>query len=423
MKNGWTCLAWLALAASAAAEPMTWEACVRRAAALNPTLVAAREQFSAAEFNVGSAKSASRPQLSLGGSAEHAEQDGVASGGDASMSVSASAEQTLYTGGRNAASVDAARAALDSARADYERADAEVTYNLRRAFVNLLLAQEQVEVLRQIEQRRRDNLELVNLRYEGGREHKGSLALIQASLNQAEIQVRQGQREVEAARRILLRTMGEERADDTLTVSGSLTCRPAPDSVDWQAEAEGTPAYAQALASTRSAEAGVRSARSGYRPDISLSATAGRSGNEDVFDTDRWAAGVRLSFPLWSGGRTRYEVASARASLARAEAQESETVNGLINDLNESWVSYCNAVENVVVQESYFAAADLRAEIAREQYGAGLLTFENWDVIENDRISYQRQLLQSQQQALLAEAAWRYVTGRGDFPAENEVSR
>lgn len=423
MKYGWTGLACLALAVSAAAQPMTWDDCVRRAAALNPTLAAAREQFRAAEFNVGSAKSAMRPQLSLGGSAEHAEQDGVASGGDASLSASVSAEQTLYSGGRNAASVDSARAALDSARADYDRADAEVTYNLRRAFVNLLLAQEQVVVLRQIEQRRRDNLELVGLRYEGGREHKGSLALIEASLNQAEIQVRQGQREVDAARRILLRTMGDAAADDSLTVTGSLACRPAPDAVDWKAEAEATPAYAQSLASIRSAEAGVRSARSGYRPDIGLSASAGRSGNEDAFDTDRWSAGVRLSFPFWQGGRTRYEVASARAQLARAEAQESETLNGLINDLNESWVSYCNAAENVAVQESYFAAADLRAEIAREQYGAGLLTFENWDVIENDRISYQRQLLQSQQQALLAEAAWRYVTGRGDFPAENEESR
>lgn len=410
---------WLSLAGGAVAQPITWDDCARRAGSLNPTLDAAREAVRAAEAGVGSARSASRPQLSLGGSAEHVEQDGQVNGSDASFNATVSAEQILYNGGRNAASVDSARAALDSARAEFARSGAEVTYSLRRAFVNLLVAQEQVQVLRQIEQRRRDNLELVGLRYEGGREHKGSLALIEASLNQAKIQVRQGEREVNAARRILLRAMGEVTVDDSLTVSGSLACRPAPDAVDWQAEAEATPAYAQALSSIDTAEAGVRSARSGYRPSVSLGSSAGRSGNEDAFETDRWSAGVRLSFPFWSGGQTRHEVASARARLAQAEAREGETLNGLVTSLNEAWVAYCNAAENVAVQENYFKASDLRAEIAREQYGAGLLTFDNWDVIENERISYQRQLLESQRSALLAEAAWAYAKGRGEFSMEH----
>ncbi|MBU1694121.1 MAG: TolC family protein, partial [Verrucomicrobia bacterium] len=359
-----------------------------------------------------------RPQLSLGGGAEHAEQDGQGTAGDASLSASVSAEQALYTGGRLAASVDSARAALESAQANYDSANAEVTYSLRSAFVNLLHAQEQVAVLRLIEQRRRDNLELVGLRYEGGREHKGSLALIEASFYEAQTELRQAERQVDSARRVLARTMGLAEDGPASTVAGSLESGAAPESMDWTAAAEQTPAYAGAQAAIRSAEASVRSARSGYRPDISLASSAGRSGNEDAFDTDRWSVGVRLSFPFWSGGQTRQEVAQARAQLARAEAQEAETLNGLVSDLSESLLSFRNATENVRVQARYFEAADLRAEIAREQYGAGLLTFENWDVIENERISYQRRLLESQRAALLAEAAWRRATGRGAFVLE-----
>ena len=407
----------LAWAVNAPAETLTWEDCVRLAAGHHPALVAAAEQVRAAEYAVGGARAARRPQLSLGASAEHAEQDGE-SAADASLSAAASAEQALYTGGRLAASVESAQAALDRARADYDSAAANLTYDLRGAFADLLYAQEQAALLGKIAERRRENLELVRLRYEGGREHKGSLAMTEASSYQAEIEQRQAERQVESARRVLARTIGLPDDDRALTISGVLAAGPAPDTVDWEELAKLTPAYFQGEASIRSAAAAVQSARSGYRPDISLSGSAGRSGDTDAFDTDRWTVGVRLSFPLWSGGQTRAAVARARAQQSAAAAQQVDTLNGLISDFSERLQAFRNATENVTVQTRFAEASDLRAGIARELYGAGLLTFENWDVIENERISYQRRLLDVQYTAVVAEAAWQKAVGRGVFPPE-----
>lgn len=402
----------------AGAEVLSWEECIRLTAEHNPTLVAAREKVRAAEAGRESARSARRPQLSASGSAEHAEQDGQTPDADASLSAGVNARQTLYSGGRIAASIETADAALQGARADHESASAEVTFRLRSAFVSMLHAQEQVLVLRRIVERRADNRELVGLRYEGGREHKGSLALSEASMHQARTELGQAERQVASSRQVLVRTMGLEGEHPALTVAGALEGGSAPEAVDWDAEAMRTPDYARAEASVRSAEASVRNARSGYRPDISLGGSAGRTGDTDAFDTDRWAVGVQLSFPFWSGGQTRAEVARARAQLSLAEAQRSETLNGKVSDLSELLVSFRNALENVDVQTRFFEASDLRAEIAREQYGAGLLSFDNWDVIENERISYQRRLLESQRAALLAEAAWMRATGTGVFDIE-----
>ena len=67
------------------------------------------------------------------------------------------------------------------------------------------------------------------------------------------------------------------------------------------------------------------------------------------------------------------------------------------------------------MQRHYVAAADIRAEISRQQYDDGLLSFENWDLIENDLINKRKGLLDSQRAALLAETAWWRATGYEAF--------
>ena len=60
-------------------------------------------------------------------------------------------------------------------------------------------------------------------------------------------------------------------------------------------------------------------------------------------------------------------------------------------------------------------AAEIRAEISRQQYEGGLLSFENWIVIEDDLITKKEKLLDARKSALLAEAAWWQVIGQEAF--------
>lgn len=401
---------------------LSWQECFRLTASHHPSLLAAQERVRAARSGLAAIQSELLPQLSLYTGATHTERDGQSASDNAALDATVSAEQVLYSGGRNSAAIESARAALALAWADQRAINVELTYHLRIAFVNLLAAQSRVGVVQQIEQRRRENSELVRLRYEGGREHKGSLAMIEAGLVQAQTELRQAERARKTACRLLLYTMGWTNGPDELVVVEDFKAAPPPKGVDVVALAEQTPDIDKALAQLRSAEAALASARSGNRPDLRLVGSAGRSGDTGSFDTDQWSVGIRLSFPFWSGGRTRHEVDQAGAQRRVAEEQLAEQRLQVIENLYDVLQSYENAVEDEQVQMRYFEAADLRAEIARQQYGAGLLSFENWDVIENERIAYQRQLLDAQRLTLLAEAAWNYATGYDAFSTISEVS-
>ncbi len=408
-----------------AAEPpaeVTWSDCVKLAAQHNPALAAARAQIEAARADTDVARAALRPQLSAGASAKYTERSGRVSSSDTSYGADVQVEQSLYSGGRNTANVRSARASQDRTEATAAGNCAQLTYELRSAFVSLLYAQEQVDVLRDIEKRRRDNTELVNLRYDGGREHKGSLAMSKATLNEASADLRQAERQVIIARRTLLEAMGMSGAPAMVKAKGLLATGDVPEAQEWTRSAQRTPEYAAALASVESARAQWAVARSGYLPEASASAGAGRSGNQDEFRDDQWSVGLRVSFPFWSGGRNVAQVRRAEASLREAEANLADTRDHRARDLAETWLAFTNAVDAVAVQRTYLEAAGIRAEIARQQYGDGLLSFDNWDLIESDVIGRRKSLLDRQRGGMLAEAAWNRVTGGAAFnatPAES----
>ncbi|HQN50017.1 MAG TPA: TolC family protein, partial [Phenylobacterium sp.] len=67
---------------------------------------------------------------------------------------------------------------------------AGVRLELRTAFVRLIKAQESVDISKQIIEIRKKNYNLVKMRYQAGREHKGSLMSAEANLEQARFNLR-----------------------------------------------------------------------------------------------------------------------------------------------------------------------------------------------------------------------------------------
>jgi len=413
-------LIWALLAArhADAGQQLTWQDCVRLAAEHNPAMTAARAQIDAADAGAHAARSALLPQLSAGASATQGGRDSNPDNNDrTAYGTSLNVDQTVYSGGRNTANVRIADATRARANASAAAVMAKTTYDLRASFVDLLYAQTQLQLLREIEKRRQDNMELVDLRYEGGREHKGSLALSQATFFDAQVQTRQAQRLVEINRQALWRIIGITTTPDAFEVTGDMEAGAAPAIRDWDELAQNTPDYAVSIASKAVANAQVEVARSGNWPDVNLSGSAGRYGDDQTFRDDAWSAGLKLNFPFWPGGRNTHDIRKAEAGLREAEANLADTLNTLVRTLANAGQALANAIEEVEVQHRYVAAADVRAEISRQQYGDGLLTFENWDLIENDLIDKRKRLLDSRRAALLAEAAWRRATGYEAFTA------
>jgi len=414
----WATLTALACAVlSSPAETLDWTACVRAAAVENPDLAAAREAVRAAEAAIGSTRSQRNPQLSAAAGydrsgGDRAEDEGE--DGTDSYNAGLRASQVLYSGGRISAEIDRSRAAWDQSRAALLQTAATISFDLKSAFARLLYAQDLEVLARDIERRRKDNLDLVDLRYQGGREHKGSFLRSQATAAQATFERAQAGRTQQVARRELARVLGRPAAEGLAAAGEYPAAYPEPEP-DFAALALITPLRDQAEARRRIAEAELRSARSGYFPDVSLDGAWGRSGEEFAPEEDNWSAGIALSFPFFPGGRTHYDVAGARASLRQSEAELRSRESDIIRDLESAYASFMDGVEDLSVRRQFLEAAQVRAEIARRQYASGLLSFEDWDVIEDDLISAQKAVLASQRDAVLAAAAWELAQGKELF--------
>ena len=408
----------LASASLAFAEsPLTLDNCLAEAAENNPNLAASRLAVQKAKYDYKASYGDMLPQVSAnaGNSRSRSESSaGTANTADrATYGVSAS--QSLYTGGRNRAAVDQGSANLQAAEADLGARRSTLTYDVRKAFAELLFAQEQIDLARTILKRRHDNLDLIQLRYEGGRENKGALLLTQASARDAEYGVAQAERFLSVARRQLARVLGRDESD-LIQISGKLESGHPVSTADFDALAADTPSHRRAIAEFSAARAGVDSAKSQYFPELAANASAGRSGESWMPDQDEWVLGVSLSFPFFQGGKNIMNVRGAEAELKRVEANLRATDADLVLNLQQALADYADAVDRTEVQSAYLKAEEVRAEIGRSQYASGMLSFEDWDRIENDLIGSQKDDLAGRRDAVLAEANWEMVQGKSLLP-------
>ena len=63
------------------------------------------------------------------------------------------------------------------------------------------------------------------------------------------------------------------------------------------------------------------------------------------------------------------------------------------------------------VQRKFLQAAQERAKIAQAQYASGLVSFNEWIIIENELVNAQKSFLNVETTALIAQANWAQAKG------------
>ncbi|MFO7871411.1 MAG: TolC family protein [Kiritimatiellia bacterium] len=395
---------------------LTWNDCVREAIGNHPDLVSTRAETEQAEAAEDSARAALLPQVDAGASAR---KSGAEGSNSESYSYDVSAGQLIYDGGKTANSVREAKEGERSARLKEKVVSSEVRLRLRNAFVDLLNAKELVKITGQIARRRARNLKLVELRYEAGKEHKGSLLTAEAQAAEAEKEKRQAARKHDLTQVTLAKELG--RAEPTgLVVKGQLKARDEEaEKPDFRKLAEENPIIARIASARAVAEYRLRSAKADYAPTVRLSAGAGRSSDEWPPDSDSWNVGLSLSLPLFEGGSRSAELRRRRAGVTAAEAAEKGTMLSVVETLAETWAAYRDAIDSTSVRKKFLEAARERARIAEAQYSSGLISFNNWIIIEDNLVNVEKAWLQTQAAAMKAHARWVYAKG-GTLEDENK---
>ena len=148
-------------------------------------------------------------------------------------------------------------------------------------------------------------------------------------------------------------------------------------------------------------------------PEVKLSGSLSRYGNEWAPGKNGWDAGLSISYPLFTGG-TRYADIETASNLYKAANENFRTIT---YQLKSQAVAYYNsltdAYENISTRELYLAASKLQAEISQRKYVNGLSTYQDWYSIENDYISSRKTMLDAKKTAALERAKWYNFIGEG----------
>lgn len=412
------------LQAAASAKTLNWSEAVSLAKVENPELLAADAAVRSAENKRNAAWGTFLPQLKATVIYDESLSTPAVASATSRWSAGITGTLNLFSGWLDDAKLKQATYEAEKERATRDQTRARVSQELKTAFEAAAFSRDLRLLTSEITRRREENLKLVQLRYESGRENKGSVLLSEAYLAQARYEDLQAEHSATTAQSLLFKALGIDATNDgnsKLDVIGHVPItEPQKEAARLEAGLENkvlaTPEWRQAEQLVASAESSVTIARSQLFPSLDLTAAVGRR-DDAFFPTARetQSVGLTLTIPLFSGFK---DISTLRSSTALAEAaklNQDNTKREILRKLKQTLAAHLESAAKLKADESFERAAIVRSDIARTRYNNGLLSFEDWDVIENDLIARRKAVLNSRQNQVQTGAAWEQAIGQGVF--------
>lgn len=393
----WAVIFAVLLSASGFSE--TWTEVSSLCKANNNNILSAKKQLEVGRWSYYRTIGSFLPQVSASMSIGESSSDTSARAKNSSYGLSAT--QSLFTGFSNINASKKAMAQLNYDEANLNKTISDSLYEARAAFVDSYMSKANIILQAQILKRRKDNNGLIQLRYETGREDKGNLMLTQADKMGAEYNVSAAERAYALSQVKLTQTIGKSikdvKLDETVTKK---------DKPDFDRLTEKTPSYLMAKYNLESVRIDSQNTLSEFLPNVSLSAGIRKSGTDWPPSSQSKSWSLNVSYPFFPGGTNIADVIIKNNALGQALQDFENTKQQLRYSVESAYIDLENQMEGLKVSAFYLETAQERAKIARAKYMNGLMSYNDWDRIENSFIAAAKDLLNAKKAALISEAAW-----------------
>ncbi len=407
-------------------EELTWPKLVKKTLQLNPDLQSARYVVTSTarsrdiafgdylpSFDGELQRSVSR-NGSFGGGNSSSSGSGGGGGLQDSLSLDLVGTQSLFNGFGTTGSFIKARKDLEAARYQYVVTSATVRSNLKLAYIDVLRWNRLWKVNQGILERRKQNAEMVRLRYEAGRENLGSAMRAEALAAQAAFDVQAAERFINSQSLRLARETGGEFVLPVLIresleqgIPAAIVMEP-----DYAEIAENLPQVQRLLKIAEAAKANVLAAQSAVWPQVNGTMDYGKSGERVSNLQSEHSWGLNVLVPFFNGGKNVNAIRKAKADYDAARALAVSSRDEAIAQLADAWVKYANAIDNVAVRKKFLAASQKRAEIVRAEYASGLMTFQDFDIAEQEMDNSENDYVQSLADVSNTQANWEMIRGK-----------
>ncbi len=307
------------------------------------------------------------------------------------------------------------RTNTQSALATFLNVRSRLSQELKQAYAELYYIQDYKKLVTDILRRRVENNSNVKLQYNVGRENKGSLLLSQSYVDSAEFDLLTTMHSEEIFIGNLKRILGGN-SEETLFVTENISKEElAIKNPDFNKIAEQHPDVRIAKFDEEQAFYNKRISFAQFLPSLDFSGSYSYSGAVFMPDQDRWSLGLTLSIPLFEGLKSVSAYKSAQAKLEGGRFTALNTLLKVTNTLKQTFYSYSEAIQKEKIDESFRQAAILRAEVARNKYKNGFISFEAWDTVEADLITRQKEILFSEKNRIIKQSLWEQAQSIGVF--------
>lgn len=382
-KAGTLLMAGLLLTAPVQASPvaLTLEESVRMALNTNPTVkmaVADREKASGA---LRTARGGAGPSLDFAHGDKRTKNAAGTIGETYSNSLSVS--YSLYSGGYYSGKVEQAKKEFSSSELGVDKALQQIKLDATNGYYSVLQTRNVVVLKQESVDRLQAHLKNVQAQFSVGTVAKVDVLRSEVELAQAEQDLIKAHNAYDLAVASLNNVIGLPLGTE-LDVREQLAYAEDPRKLDEciAFALANRPEVLQAQNSVDAAKAGVKVAKSGRLPSVSLSGSEGWS--DDTFPGDEdntWSIGLQTNFNVFDAGVTSGQIKQADAVLLKAQESQRQTRDSVQLNVRNAYLNLREAEKRIATSQVAVVKAEEDYKIAQVRYQAGVGT--NIDVIDS----------------------------------------
>ena len=342
-------------------------------------------QYEAARAQVSVAAAAKNPTVSYaysGGRGSSTTQTGGTAIADSASNTFRLAVP-IYTGGKAEAAIESARYSREGYNAALEAARQTAKLNAASNYYSLIQARNKVDIAQQSVRDYEGHLTNVNQQYNVGIVAKSDVLASQTSLANAQTSLVEAQNAANLAEATLNNSIGLPVNTSVETADNSLGYTPYPVTMA-AAQAYALLHRAELVQSTmavKAAEEAIKSAKSGYLPTLSATASQAWSGDDwGGTSNDNWSIGAAVSWSLWDGGATSESIKVQEANLERYKEANYQVMDSINLAVRKAYLNMKSAEQTIDSTRVAVEQGQENFRIASLRYRAGVGT--NLDVLD-----------------------------------------
>ncbi|MBF0495205.1 MAG: TolC family protein [Deltaproteobacteria bacterium] len=359
-----------------AADPLTLSEAVATAINKHPQVVEARENIAGAAARTGQALANYYPQITV--ASDWTKGRTFLTALEAIRETETYTEafylkQNIYDFGKTAGAVEAAGWNQAAAGHTLVITRQDIAFRVKAAYYLLLAAEKQVAAAGETVVAREAVFRQAQEYFNQGVKAKVDVARAEANLYAAETVLIRAKNNLKLAQVELANAMGMPALEDRPLIEPAHTSIAVPEQSRVQQEALANRAELKRFqALTNSAAATLKTARSGYLPTISGTASVGYADKDFPPGGDVWAVGLNMTVPLFSGFSTVEQEKEAAASLRAVSAQQNNQVLQITKEVESAWLGVKEATARIASTDKELTAARENQMLAMGRYQEGV---------------------------------------------------